>query len=125
MSSITTLDPSTAKLLTATQVITTPLSLLKELLENSLDARAHSTAIKVSANTVDTLQVRDNGHGMAPEDRGICSKKHTTSKLSCAADLGRIGGESLGFRGEGLWAIAQVVGGMEVTTRVEGESTLR
>ena len=121
MASITTLDSSTAKLLTATQVITTPLSALKELIENALDARATSIAIEISANTVDSLQVRDNGHGIAPEDRGICCRRHTTSKLTSVADLDDVGGRSLGFRGEALFAIAQVVGEISVTTRVEGE----
>lgn len=123
MPTINVLPASTAKLLTATQVITSPLSTLKELLENALDARATSIAIEISSNTLDVLQVRDNGHGIGPEDRDICCKRHTTSKLTGVQDLATVGRNSLGFRGEALFAIAQVVGGMDVTTRVEGEST--
>ena len=114
MSSIVALDTGTAKLLTATQVITSPYSTIKELLENALDARATSISIEISVNIVDVVQVRDNGHGIAPEDRGICCKRHTTSKLSSVSDLGVVGGRSLGFRGEALFATAQVAGGMEI-----------
>jgi DNA mismatch repair protein MutL len=123
MSSVKLLDINTAKFLSATQVITTPLSAVKELIENSLDARATIISIEISANVVDLIQVRDNGHGIAPGDRSICCRRHTTSKLSSVAELRVIGGMSLGFRGEALFALAQVTEKMEVTTRVEGEST--
>jgi DNA mismatch repair ATPase MutL len=122
MSSIHTLPPTTAKLLTATQTITTPLSIAKELLENALDARATSISIEISANTLDVLQVRDNGHGIAPEGRAICCRRHTTSKLGKIEDLRSVGRRSLGFRGEALFAAKQVAAGMEVVTRVEGEA---
>jgi DNA mismatch repair protein MutL len=121
MSSIKPLETDTAKFLSSTQVIASPLSAVKELLENALDARANIISIEVSVNTVDVVQIRDNGHGIAPDDRSICCRRHTTSKLSSISELRVIGARSLGFRGEALFALAQVAGKMEVTTRVEGE----
>jgi DNA mismatch repair protein MutL len=123
MSSIKPLETGAVKFLSATQVITSPFSAVKELLENALDARATVLLIEISANTVDVVQVRDNGHGIAPDDRSMCCRRHTTSKLSSIADLKIIGGSSLGFRGEALFALAQVAGKSDITTRVEGEST--
>lgn len=121
MASIKPLDTGTARLLSAAQVITSPYSAVKELVENALDARATSISIEISANTVDIVKVRDNGHGIAPDDRSICCRRHTTSKLTSFVELASNGGMSLGFRGEALFALAQVSGRMEVTTRVEGE----
>lgn len=122
MASIRPLNTGTARCLSSAQVITSPFSAVKELLENALDARATIISIDISANTIDSVQVRDNGHGIAPKDRSICCRRHTTSKLASLAELRTIGGTSLGFRGEALFALAQVVGEMEVTTRVDGES---
>lgn len=119
--SIKALPAGTTQLLTLTQVITSPLSAVKELIENSLDARATTISIEISANSLDAIQVRDNGHGIAPDNRGVCCKRHTTSKIRGMDELSEIAGLSLGFRGEALFSLAEVSGGMSVTTRVEGE----
>jgi DNA topoisomerase VI subunit B len=91
------------------------------LIDNALDARATSIAVEIYANTVDSIQVRDNGHGIPPQDRPLVARRYCTSKLTNAEDLASIGGSSLGFRGEALASAAEMSGGMTVTTRVEGE----
>ena len=118
---IQALPPSTAARLTSTQVILDPYSAVKELLENALDARATSVSIEVASNGLETIQVRDNGHGIAPEDRGLVCERYCTSKIRDLEELKVLGGRSLGFRGEALSSLTEVAGGLSLTTRVEGE----
>lgn len=118
------LAPSSIQSLTATQVLTTPPTLIKELIENSLDARATTIAVEVSPNCIDILQVKDNGHGILPgEDRECVAKRWWTSKISTWDEIGSWKGDTgtLGFRGEALASAAEMAGKMMVTTRVEGE----
>ncbi|GAB7365545.1 hypothetical protein MBLNU230_g6617t1 [Neophaeotheca triangularis] len=105
----------------ASQVLTDPAAAVKELIDNALDAHATSIAVEISNNTVDVIQVRDNGHGIAPEDRSMVARRYCTSKISGEADLLSIGGSSLGFRGEALASAAEVCGTLTISTRVEGE----
>jgi len=118
---IQALPPSTAARLSSTQVILDPYSAVKELLENALDARATSVSIEVASNGLDTIQVRDNGHGIAPEDRDLVCERYCTSKIRDVEELKVLGGRSLGFRGEALSSLTEVAGGLSLTTRVEGE----
>jgi DNA mismatch repair protein MutL len=120
--SIKALSPSTVNLIGSSQVLLDASSIVKELVENALDAHATSIAIEISSNTLDVLQVRDNGHGIAATDRTLVCKRHTTSKISKFSDLKDLGGSSLGFRGEALHSLVEMSGGVSVTTRVEGES---
>ena len=118
---IQTLPNSSIRAIGASQVLNDPASVVKELLDNALDARATSIAIEISSNTLDIIQVRDNGHGIPPEDRELVARPHCTSKITCMDDLCDIGGMSLGFRGEALASVAELSGSLTITTRVEGE----
>ena len=118
---IHSLPTDTVRTLGATQVITDPLSAIKELIDNALDAHTTSIAIELSPNTLDTIQVRDNGHGIPPPDRPLIAHPHCTSKLSHLADLPAIASSSLGFRGEALASLAHTSASLTITTRVEGE----
>lgn len=117
---IARLAESTVRVLGATQTLTDPASVVKELVDNALDANATSVLVEISSNTLDVAQVRDSGYGIAPEDRPAVARPHCTSKITCNEDLRDIGGSSLGFRGEALASVAQV-GTLTVSTRVEGE----
>lgn len=118
---IQALPNATVRILGASQVLNDPATVVKELLDNALDARATSIAIEISCNTVDSIQVRDNGHGVPPEDRDALARPHHTSKISGEGDLKSIGGISLGFRGEALASIAELSETLAISTRVEGE----
>ncbi|RPA88006.1 hypothetical protein BJ508DRAFT_232623 [Ascobolus immersus RN42] len=120
--SIAPLPASSVASLTSSQTLTNPPSLLKELIENSLDAGATSISVEVSPNLLDSIQVRDNGHGISPEgrDRELVAKRHCTSKLRGMMDLALV--RSLGFRGEALASAAEM-GELKITTRVDGEKT--
>ena len=119
--SIQALPETAVRAIGASQVLTDPSAVVKELVDNALDARATSIAVEIHANTLDVIQVRDNGHGIPPQDRPLVARRYCTSKLTDADDLASIGGSSLGFRGEALTSAAEMSGGMTVSTRVEGE----
>jgi DNA mismatch repair protein MutL len=119
--SIHALPETAVRAIGASQVLTDPSAVVKELVDNALDARATSIAVEIHANTLEVIQVRDNGHGIPPQDRPLVARRYCTSKLTNADDLALIGGSSLGFRGEALTSAAEMSGGMTVTTRVEGE----
>lgn len=117
---IEALPQTTVHLLGSAQALTTPTSLVKELIDNSIDAHATSIDILISPNTLDKIDVRDNGHGIAAEDLDHLGRRGHTSKLRTFEDLKSIGGVSLGFRGEALASAVQL-GDVSVTTRTDGE----
>ncbi len=90
----------------AGEVIERPSSVVKELVENSLDAGATSIKIEFAGGGKALIRVTDNGMGMSPADAEICFDSHTTSKIREAEDLNRI--KTLGFRGEALSSISAV-----------------
>lgn len=118
---IAPLPQSTIHLLGSAQALTTPTSLVKELLDNAIDAKATSIDIIISPNTLDKVEVRDNGHGIQQEDLNSLGRRGHTSKLRSFDELKSIGGISLGFRGEALASAAQL-GEVSVTTKTEGEA---
>ncbi|TKX23612.1 histidine kinase-like protein 5 [Elsinoe australis] len=118
---ITSLPEATVNALRASQSLVDPVVVVKELLENALDAGASSVSIEISANTLDIIQCKDNGHGVPPSDRHLLAAKHCTSKMSSEQDLGRNGSSYLGFRGEALCNMAESSSELTVTTRVDGE----
>lgn len=121
MMSIKELPRATSLLVSSSQVLTTPASLVKELLDNALDAKATSIDISITANTLDKIEVRDNGHGIAPEDLKAIGKRGYTSKLRNFDELKALGGLTLGFRGEAL-SSALELGDVSITTRIDGEA---
>ncbi|KAF7937754.1 uncharacterized protein EAE97_007550 [Botrytis byssoidea] len=114
------LSDSTIHLLGSSQVLTTPTSLIKELLDNALDAKATSIDILISHNTIDKIEVRDNGHGIQPDDLDALGRRGHTSKLTTFTELRNIGGRSLGFRGEALASACQL-GDVSITTKMDGQ----
>ncbi len=90
----------------AGEVVERPASVLKELIENSIDAKADQITIEIQDENPDFLKVSDNGIGMEKDDAHLCFKRHTTSKIHELDDLYNI--RSLGFRGEALASICSV-----------------
>ena len=117
---IQALPEATTRRLGAGQALPTPAALVKELLDNAIDARATSIEVLLSANTLDKIEVRDNGTGIAADDLEQVGKRGHTSKLTCFEELRTVGRVSLGFRGEAL-ASACTMGEVAITTRTEGE----
>jgi DNA mismatch repair protein MutL len=103
---INILPETVANQIAAGEVIERPAAVLKELLENSLDAGATRIEIDVAGGGRKLVQVLDNGPGMWPDDVLLCLERHATSKIAAASDLSRI--VSLGFRGEALPSVASV-----------------
>ncbi len=116
-SAIRLLDPQTVGQIAAGEVIERPLSVVKELVENAVDAGAARIAVTLEDGGVRLVEVADDGAGIAPEDLPLAVQRHATSKLAIAADLESI--DSLGFRGEGLASIAAVAQ-LEILTRRAG-----
>ena len=106
MPKILQLSPHIANLIAAGEVVERPASVVKELLENAVDAGASKVTIEIKNGGMTYLRVTDNGCGMSPEDAKTAFLRHATSKLRTAEDLAAIG--TLGFRGEALAAIASV-----------------
>ncbi len=106
MPKIIQLSPHIANLIAAGEVVERPASVVKELLENAVDAGSSKVTIEIRDGGMTFLRVTDNGCGMAPEDARTAFLRHATSKLRSAEDLAAIG--TMGFRGEALAAIASV-----------------
>ena len=106
MPKIIQLSPHIANLIAAGEVVERPASVVKELLENAVDAGASKVTIEIRDGGMTFLRVTDNGCGMAAEDARTAFQRHATSKLRTEEDLAAIG--TMGFRGEALAAIASV-----------------
>ena len=106
MSRIKILDASVIDRIAAGEVVERPASVIKEVLENALDAQATRLDIRVEGGGTQLIEVADNGHGMEGDDAELAFSQHATSKVSVVEDLDAI--HTLGFRGEALASIASV-----------------
>jgi DNA mismatch repair protein MutL len=118
MPRINILTEDTANKIAAGEIIERPSSVVKELVENSIDAGARKISVELQSGGKGFIRVTDDGCGMSPDDALLCLERHATSKISNASDLGRI--RTLGFRGEAIPSIA-AVSKMEIVTRSPGE----
>lgn len=119
MGSIIILDENTANKIAAGEVIERPASVIKELVENSIDAGSGSISIEIKNGGISYIKVSDNGCGMAADDVEIAFERHSTSKIRNADDLDTI--SSMGFRGEALASIA-AVSSVQLVTRTPGSN---
>lgn len=110
------LDESTINKIAAGEVIERPASVVKELIDNSIDANAIDIRVEIKGSGTKSIVVIDNGSGMSHQDASLAFMKHATSKISSIEDLERV--LTLGFRGEALASIASV-SRVELTTRQE------
>ena len=106
MGRIRVLDKTVANMIAAGEVVERPASVVKELLENAMDAGASHVTVEIKSGGIAYIRVADDGCGMSQEDAATCLLRHATSKISTAEDLAAIG--TLGFRGEALASIAAV-----------------
>ena len=120
MGRIHVLTDQVANQIAAGEVVDRPASVVKELLENSLDAGATRIRIEVEAGGRKLIRIVDNGHGMGRDDAMLAFERHATSKIRSSDDLLSIA--TLGFRGEALPSIASI-SRLDLTTRMEQDKT--
>ncbi len=118
--SVRVLPENVANKIAAGEVVERPASVVKELVENAVDAHATRIQVRLVAAGRRTIEVSDNGHGMSEQDALLAIERHTTSKIRKAADLDSI--STMGFRGEALASIAAVAK-FEMVTRRERDTS--
>ena len=123
MGRIRILPDQVANQIAAGEVVDRPASVVKELLENALDAGATRIRVEVEAGGRKLIRITDNGHGMNRDDALLAFERHATSKLRTADDLLSIA--TLGFRGEALPSIASVARVLLDTAEKEGDAGTR
>src|ERR1700678_120237 len=123
MGKIRVLSDQVANQIAAGEVVERPASVVKELLENSIDAGATRIRIEIEAGGRKLIRIIDNGHGMYRDDALLAFERHATSKLRSADDLLSIA--TLGFRGEALRRLASVARVLLETAEKEGDPGTR
>ena len=116
---IKSLSTETARLLSSSQVAISPEVVVKELIENSLDAGSSAITIKIKDGGLALISITDNGSGIRQDDVPLVLQRHATSKIESIDDLQHV--QSYGFRGEALNSIATVSAKIIVSTRMEDE----
>jgi DNA mismatch repair protein MutL len=122
MAKIRRLDPDVVTLIAAGEVVERPASVLKELIDNALDAGATRIGVEIEEAGKRRLEVSDDGEGMSGEDALLALERHATSKIRSAEDLADV--STLGFRGEALPAVA-AVSRLEILTAMRGSEARR
>ncbi len=120
MGNIVLLDDLTINKIAAGEVIERPASVIKEMVENSIDAGANNITVEIKNGGISYIRVSDNGKGIAPDDLEIAFERHATSKIRKAEDLDVV--TSMGFRGEALASIAAIAN-VEMTSKTESQDT--
>lgn len=116
MGKIILLDENTANQIAAGEVIERPASIVKEMVENALDANATAVTVDITGGGIKSIRITDNGGGMEADDVELAFERHATSKIRSIDDLNRL--QTMGFRGEALASIASVAK-VEVITKTE------
>lgn len=116
---VRTLPEETAQKIAAGEVIDRPAAVVRELLDNAIDAGARKISVETDKGGIDRIRVSDDGYGMTKEDLAVCRKNHSTSKITSAQDLLAV--RTLGFRGEALASIHAVCR-MEITSARGGSA---
>lgn len=106
MTKIIELPEVLANQIAAGEVVERPASVVKELVENAIDAKSSQVTIDIEESGLKKIQITDNGEGMSPEDLPLSLRRHATSKIKSQSDLFRI--RTLGFRGEALPSVASI-----------------
>ena len=119
MGNIVLLDELTINKIAAGEVIERPASVVKELVENSIDAGANKITVEIKNGGISYIRITDNGKGFMPDDMEIAFERHATSKIREAADLETV--TSMGFRGEALASIAAISNVELVSKTVDNE----
>ena len=120
MGKIRVLDTEVSNKIAAGEVVERPASVVKELVENSIDAGANLITVEIKKGGSTYIRVSDNGSGMSGDDAAICFLRHATSKIRESSDLDAI--YTLGFRGEALSSIGAVAEVKLYTKRREDET---
>ena len=123
MGKINILDASVANMIAAGEVVERPASVVKELVENAIDAGADKIAVEIKNGGISYMRVTDNGRGIDEGDVGLAFVRHATSKILEAKDLETIG--TLGFRGEALCSIAAVARVTLTTKTADAKNAVR
>lgn len=118
---IRVLTEETINKIAAGEVIENPASVVKELVENAMDARAGSISIEIKGGGFQLIKITDNGSGMSSDDAVLCFERHATSKIADIEDLFSL--TSMGFRGEALASIASIARVDLITALKDGSAT--